>query len=116
MKRREFVLRSAGAALLSAIPLGVAAAVRGSLLDDPLAWIGKVFRLADGSHLELADVERLAGDSHSTQYRLQFRTVSGAVPREGTHALSCGWNDERLFLQSGRQGPVACINRLTRIV
>ena len=112
MKRREFLLRSAGAALLGAVPLGVAAAVRGSLLDDPLAWIGTRFTLADGCALELAGVEQLPGDRHSTQLRLQFRTLAGSAPCEGTHALRSGWSEDALFLQAGREGPVACVNRL----
>lgn len=112
MKRRDFVLRTTGAALLGAVPLGAAAALRGSLLDDPVAWLGTTFRLSDGGYLELADVESLAGDQYSRQVRLQFRVLAGAVPREGTHALACGSGEEMLFLQAGRSGPVACINRL----
>ena len=46
-----------------------------------------------------------------SQYRLQFRSRSGAMP-EGTYALDCGWCTEQLFLQPGIEGPVACINRL----
>lgn len=112
MKRRDFLVRSAGAALLGAIPFGVAAAMRGSLLDDPLAWVGTRFRAADGAVLELANVEQLACDRHSTQVRLQFRTIAGNAPGEGTHVLASGWSEEALFLQSGRDGPVACVNRL----
>ena len=112
MKRRDFLVRSAGAALLGAVPFGIAAAVRGSLLDDPLAWVGTRFRAAEGVVLELAGVEQLACDRHSTQLRLQFRSVAGSVPREGTHVLASGWGEEALFLQTGRDGPVACINRL----
>jgi hypothetical protein len=116
MKRREFVLRSGGAALLGAIPLGAAAAVRAPLLEDPAAWIGTRFTLSDGSRLELTGVEAVARDHLSTQSRLQFRTVSGTTPREGLHALSAAWDEQSLFLQSGREGPVACINRLHRSV
>ena len=116
MKRRDFVVRSAGAAVLGAVPLGAVAALRGSLLDDPKAWLGTTFRLPDGSYLELADVEALAGDRYSRQVRLQFRMLTGAAPREGTHALECGSGEETLFLQAGREGPVACINRLHRSV
>ena len=112
MQRRDFMLRSASAALLGAVPLGASAALRGSLLDDPLAWVGTTFRLRDGSFLELADVESVASDRYSRQLRLQFRVLAGAAPREGTHALECGWRQERLFLQDGHEGPVACINRL----
>lgn len=112
MKRRDFLLRSAGAALLGAVPLCVAAASRGSLLDDPQGWIGTRFGLGDGSTLELARAERVSGDAQSSQWRLQFRTVTGNDPREGTHALACGFREESLFLQAGREGPVACINRL----
>jgi hypothetical protein len=115
MKRREFVMRSATAGLIGAIPLGVAAAIRGPLLEDPLAWLGTTFALPDGGHLELVGVETLPGDRHSTQLRLQFRSVSGASPREGTHALATTWGEQSLFLQSGRDGPVACVNRLHRI-
>lgn len=115
MKRREFIRRSAGTALLGAIPLGAAAGWRGPLLDDPDAWLGRVFRLADGSELELAAVERLPFDGRSQQARLQFRLVAGTAPREGTHALQCGLDAEELFLQPGRTGPVACINRLVGI-
>lgn len=113
MKRREFLVRSAGAALLAATPLGMAAAMRGSLLEEPQAWVGSEFRLADGSRITLAGVEQLACDRHTTQLRLQFHTVSGAAPAEGTHVLTSGWRDEPVFLQAGHAGPVACINRLT---
>lgn len=112
MKRREFVVRSAGAALLGALPVGAMAASRGALLDDPQAWLGARFRTGQGSLLELADVERLAGDRHTTQWRLGFRVVEGAAPAEGTHVLACGSREDALFLQAGRQGPVACVNRL----
>lgn len=114
MKRREFVLRSGGAALLGAIPLSAAATARAPLLDDPAAWIGTRFTLSDGSRLELTGVESVARDLVSTQSRLQFRTVSGTPPCEGLHALSTAWDGESLFLQAGREGPVACINRLHR--
>jgi hypothetical protein len=116
MQRRDFMLRSAGAALLGAIPFGASAALRGPLLEDPLAWLGTMFRLPDGSRIELAGVEPVVGDRLSTQVRLQFRTVSGSAPREGTHVLAAGWHEELLFLQAGREGPVACINRLHRSV
>jgi len=115
MKRREFLKRSAGAALLGAVPVGVAAAARGPLLDDPQAWIGARFGLADGSLLELARVEPVAFDAASSQWRLQFRVLAGAAPREGLHALACGLGGEELFLQAGREGPVACVNRLHRM-
>ena len=112
MKRRDFLVRSAGAALLGAVPFGVVRAARGTLLDDPVAWIGAEFRLADGTRLELADVEQVAGGRQSAQARLQFRTVAGSTPVEGTHTLASAWCEEPLFLQAGREGPVACINRL----
>lgn len=115
MKRRDFLVRSAGAAVLAAAPLGVGAAWSGPLLDDPNAWIGRRFQLADGSQLALAGVEHVLGDRHSTQFRLRFTVVSGTAPREGIHALRCGLDEEALFLQSGREGPVACINRLHAI-
>lgn len=111
MKRRDFLMRSAGAALLAAVPIGVAAAARGSLLDEPLAWIGTRFHTPDGAVMVLDQVEQLDGDRHSTQLRLQFRSLSGVVP-EGTHVLASGWCEEPLFLQAGHAGPVACINRL----
>ncbi|MGQ0800604.1 MAG: hypothetical protein ACT4NL_10905 [Pseudomarimonas sp.] len=114
MKRRDFMLRSAGSVMLGAAPLGAAAAWHGALLDDPQSWIGREFRLADGSQLALAAVEPVANDRDSIQMRLQFRVVSGSTPREGSHALSCGFDEETLFLQPGRDGPVACLNRLKR--
>ena len=114
MKRRDFVLRSTGAVLLGAEPFGVAAALRGPLLEDPVAWLGTKFRLPDGSRLELASVEPLVADRYSKQLRLQFRMLTGVAPHEGTHALDCGSSAEPLFLQVGRDGPVACINRLHR--
>lgn len=114
MSRRAFLKHTAAAALLGAVPLGVAAAARGSLLDDPEAWVGTRFRVADGGMLELARAERVASGGQSSQWRLQFRTLSGAAPGEGMHALACGFDQEVLFLQSGRAGPVACINRLHR--
>lgn len=112
MKRRQFLLHSTGVALLGALPVGVAAAMRGTLLDDPLAWIGTRFDLADGCAIELAAVEELPGDGRSTQLRLQFRTRAGSTPCEGLHALRNAWSEQALFLQQGRDGPVACINRL----
>jgi hypothetical protein len=114
MKRRDFMLRSSSAALLGAMPLAASATWRGPLLDDPQAWIGREFRLADGSVLSLHAVEALPSDGRSTQFRLQFRTFAGASPREGSHALRCGFDEEVLFLQPGSAGPVACINRLNR--
>lgn len=115
MKRRDFLVRSAGAVVLAAAPLGASGAWSGPLLDDPDAWIGRRFDLADGSQIVLAGVERVAGDRYSSQFRLTFNVVSGTAPREGTHALRCGLDEEALFLQSGREGPVACINRLHAI-
>jgi hypothetical protein len=112
MNRRDFLSRSTAAALLAAVPVVVVAATRGPLLEDPTAWIGTTFRLADGSRLELAAVEELACDRYSTQVRMHFRTVSGVSPAEGTHALSSAWSEEDVFLQPGRVGAVACINRL----
>lgn len=112
MKRRDFMRRSAGTALLGALPLAATAGWHGALLDDPEAWIGREFRLADGTGLTLAAVEQLPADGYSRQARLQFKLMSGSAPREGTHALRCGIEEESLFLQAGREGPVACINRL----
>lgn len=112
MKRRDFLLRSAGATLLAATPVAVLAATRGSLLEDPQAWVGTCFRLADGARIELADVEQLACDRHCTQLCLRFRTLSGAAPVEGTHLLASARGEQALFLQAGREGPVAHVNRL----
>ena len=114
MKRRDFVVHSAGLAVLGAIPLGATAAPtsrHGTLLENPEAWVGTSFRLANGNRLKLVNVKPLADDGQSTQYRLQFRSRSGAMP-EGTYALDCGWCTEQLFLHPGIEGPVACINRL----
>jgi hypothetical protein len=112
VKRRHFLIRSAGAALCAAVPLGAAAALRGSLLDDPESWLGQTFRLPDGARLELARVERRALDRHATQWRLQFRKLAGDSPAEGMHALASTWREEQVFLQDGREGPVAWVNRL----
>ncbi len=112
MKRRDFFLSSTGAALLGSLPCVASAALRGSLLDDPQAWVGTAFHTTDGAMLELAEVEKLAGDTYSDQVRLRFRTIAGSAPSEGTHLLASGWSSESLFLQSGREGPVACVNRL----
>jgi hypothetical protein len=112
MNRRHFLLGTAGAALVGAIPVAVTAAARGSLLDDPAAWIGSHFRLADGSQLELAAVDELSCDRHSSQLRLRFRSLNGVAPAEGIHPLSTGWSEDSLFLQPARDGAVACVNRL----
>ena len=47
MKRREFLVRSAAAAatIVAATPAALLAAARGSLLEDPQAWIGTRFSL-----------------------------------------------------------------------
>ena len=48
MKRRQFLLHSTGAALLGALPVGVAAAMRGTLLDGPLdSPFGRIASVAD---------------------------------------------------------------------
>lgn len=112
MKRRDFLVRSAGAALLGALPAAMASNLRGPLLDDPAAWIGTTFRTTGGARLTLAAVEQLGGDRHTTQLRLQFRVLTGDAPGEGTHVLASGWSEQALFLQCGREGPVACLNRL----
>jgi hypothetical protein len=112
MKRRDFLSCSTGSVLLATLPCAAVAAARGSLLDDPQAWLGTAFRTATGATLELAEVEQLAGDAYSQQVRLRFRTVSGVAPPEGTHLLASGWSRESLFLQNGREGSVACVNRL----
>jgi hypothetical protein len=112
MKRRGFLGASIGAALVAALPTGFARASRGSLLEDPVSWLGTEFRLADGSRLELDKVEHHDCDRHSTQLRLKFRIVEGVPPLEGTHALAGGGCEQALFLQEGDAGPVACINRL----
>lgn len=112
MKRRDFLFCSTGSLLLAALPLSALAAARGSLLDDPQAWLGTAFQTADGATLELAEVEQLGGDGYTQQVRLRFRTLAGASPTEGIHQLVNGWHRESLFLQNGRAGPVACVNRL----
>jgi hypothetical protein len=104
MKRREFMMRGAGTALLGALPLGATAGWSGPLLDDPEAWVGRTFRIEDGTELTLAAVETLPTDGRSRQARLQFTVGAGSPPREGTHALRCGVERESLFLQSGRDG------------
>ena len=114
MKRRHFLLQSAGASLLGALPLGAVAALRGNLLDDAQAWIGESFQLPDGGRVQLTRVESLPGDRRTTQLRLQFRSIAGTVPPEGTHALEGRGILQDLFLQAGREGPVACVNRLNR--
>ena len=113
MKRRAFLQHAASAALLAAAPIGFAAHTRGRLLDEPHAWTGESFRLADGSVIVLAAVEELSCDLHTRQVRLQFHVRSGTDPAEGTHALASGWREEQVFLQPGVAGPVACVNRLT---
>lgn len=112
MKRRDFLVRTAGAALLAATPVAVLAVSRGTLLDDPQAWVGTRFRLTEGAHIELVAVERLACDRHCTQLSLRFRTLSGSAPAEGTHVLASARGEATLFLQAGRDGPVAHVNRL----
>jgi hypothetical protein len=112
MKRREFFLATAGAALVVAVPAVSTALSRRALLDDPQAWLGDEFLLADGARLRLAGVEHLQCDEHCTQARLQFSMVAGAAPAEGAHELRSASGCESVFLQAGRAGPVACINRL----
>ena len=51
MKRRDFLLRSTAVAAVAGVPFGVALLQRGSLLDDPQAWIGTEFELPDGVRL-----------------------------------------------------------------
>lgn len=112
MKRRDFLSCSTGTVLLAALPCAAHAALRGSLLEDPQAWVGTAFHTPDGATLELREVEQLAGDPYSQQVRLRFHTIAGTTPSEGTHMLASGWSREALFLQNGREGPVACVNRL----
>lgn len=113
MKRRHFLACTATAAVAGALPAMVGA--RGALLDDPEAWVGTVFGLADGSRIRLDRVEHLARDRHSIQTRLQFHSVAGATPGEGLHRLDHGLRAQELFLQRGGEGPVACVNRLRGI-
>ncbi len=114
MKRRHFILCTSAAAVAAAVPLGAAAARRPALLDDPRAWIGAEFVSADGVRLRLADVVGVRVDRDTMQADLQFQVLEGELPREGSHVLNCGQADETLYLQPGRHGPVACINRLRR--
>lgn len=112
MKRRDFVIRSVGVALAGAVPLAAHARRRAPLLDDPSSWRGETFMLDDGSRLQLADVEHCRCDRHSTQTRLRFRLLDGMLPSEGSHRLRASGCEQMLFLQIGREGPVACLNRL----
>lgn len=116
MKRRDFLSRSTGTLLVAALPCAALAATRGSLLDDPQAWLGTAFRTTGGAMLELTDVEQLSGDPYTRQERLRFRTLTGASPIEGIHSLASDGSHESVYLQSGREGPVACVNRLRALV
>ncbi len=113
MKRRDFLLGSTAAGVAVAAAFGAASLPwRRSLLDDPRAWVGTQFELPDGTRLVLESVSDAGSDAYSVQTRLQFALREGAAPREGSHELRSATACETLFLQPGRQGPVACINRL----
>lgn len=112
MKRRDFLIQSAGVALLGTAPLSLVASPRGDLLDDPSAWVGTRFRTDDGTTLELSGVTELNIDPRSRQCRLQFRAVTGPAPTDGLHRLIAADCEQTLFLQSGGHGPVACLNLL----
>lgn len=112
MKRRDFLLGSTAVALAASAPLGASVLQRGSLLDDPQAWIGAEFELPDGTRLVLSGVSDRRVDAHSVQSNLQFTLRAGTLPREGSHELCSRALNETLFLQAGRDGPVACLNRL----
>lgn len=87
---------------------------RPALLEDPRAWVGTEFVSTAGVRLRLSEVSSFRMDTHTMQASLQFEVVEGVEPPEGSHLLSCIGTDETLFLQSGRRGPVACVNRLHR--
>lgn len=112
MQRRAFLAQSMAAAAVAAAPTALLASVRSPLLDDPLAWLGTRFATSAGATLELVGVEQLETDPHCSQCRLQFRNVHGAAPVEGIHRLTAAGSEQSLFLQAGRKGPVACLNRL----
>lgn len=112
MKRRDFLLSSAAVALTASAPLGARVLQSGSLLDDPQAWVGTEFELPDGTRVVLSGVFDQRFDAHTVQSRLQFTLRAGSVPREGSYVLCSRAQNETLFLQAGREGPVACINRL----
>ena len=111
MNRRDFLMRSAGAMALVATPTAVLAHARGSLLEDPQAWVGTRFDAANGARLELAGVEGQCSDGHCSRFSLRFRTLSGTVP-EGTYHLAGAHGEELLYLQAGQAGPVAHVSRL----
>ena len=114
MKRRHFMLCTSAAAVAATAPLSASAMRRPALLDDPQAWIGTEFVSADGTRLRLADVVGVRVDHATMQADLRFEVMQGDSPREGSYVLRCGETDETLYLQPGRNGPVACINRLRR--
>ena len=112
MKRREFLLGAALAGGAAALPLGIAWLRQPPLLDDPHAWVGRRFITDDGATLELVEVEQLSADARTTQSRLRFALIAGELPGEGMHAMRCGASNTALFLQSSREGAIACVNRL----
>jgi hypothetical protein len=112
MKRRDFLLSSAAVAIVAGAPFGASALQRGSLLDDPHAWIGTEFALPDGTRLVLSSVSERRFDAHTVQSNLQFTSHAGTPLREGSYELCSEALNETLFLQAGRAGPVACVNRL----
>lgn len=114
MKRRHFMLCTSAATVTAALPLSAAAARRPALLDDPRAWLGAEFVSDEGARLRLADVVGVRVDSATMQADLRFEVIQGNAPHEGSHVLRCGESIETLYLQPGKNGPVACINRLRR--
>ena len=113
MNRRLFLASSVAAALVGGVPVVQAVSLgRQGLLEAPEAWLGERFRLVSGQVLQLAAVEAVGCDVACEQSTLQFRVIDGSAVPEGIHELRCGSASESLYLQSGRAGPVACLNRL----
>ena len=121
MKRRDFLAHSTAFATVSAALMvltgvngGALAAqfARPRLVEAPLAWIGERFRLASGQVIELVAVEPAGYGGPCVQSTLRFRVVSGQAPVDGIHELLSGGSVEPLFLQPGKTGPIACLNRM----
>ena len=114
MKRRHFMLCASTVALAATAPLSTATMRRPALLDDPRAWLGTEFISAQGVRLRLVEVVGVRVDQDTMQSNLKFQVMEGESPPEGSYVLQCDERDETLYLQSGKTGPVACINRLRR--